>query len=342
MKKVLSLLVVVCIFVSVVVPALASETSENDIVNDYPSGYDDFYFTYQSGDLLGFPHGTFNFSVEVNLSGCSYAWFESDDGVTWNRLFEFDSNSISFSVSQSFFVQVFICCVVLSPDGRVIKSDNFCLIDYESLDASLIGMYYDTSGVIWAIMLGGRFLFPVCVDSDNNFSLLYDMGLIQIGPYLYYNLPSGCFVTGSYSVPVSKMNGYFDGNFSGEYVLMEFDDYGRLIDPIYEPEGWESEWSTTWPFPTPDVDVTGPGVTDDPSDAVVDPTSDPNEAFGILVVLFSGLSSLFADMLTKSRFTEFFLAGFFVILVGRFLLRPLFGSAGSDRAAHKRSQNKKE
>ena len=42
--------------------------------------------------------------------------------------------------------------------------------------------------------------------------------------------------------------------------------------------------------------------------------------------------SWFSDMLVKGGAFGSFVAAFFIVQVGRFLLSPIFGSAGSDKA----------
>lgn len=56
------------------------------------------------------------------------------------------------------------------------------------------------------------------------------------------------------------------------------------------------------------------------------------DAAGLFMRTVAQVFLWFESMLTKGGALGPFIAGFFIFQVGRFLLRPIFGSAGSDEA----------
>ena len=50
----------------------------------------------------------------------------------------------------------------------------------------------------------------------------------------------------------------------------------------------------------------------------------------------SGVAGWFVQILVEGNLSNLYLAAFFVFLCGKFLLAPLFGSAGSDKVKRKK------
>lgn len=64
-----------------------------------------------------------------------------------------------------------------------------------------------------------------------------------------------------------------------------------------------------------------------------------SEAVSIFGQALSGVVGWFLQFLTADGLSDFFLSGVFLMLVGKFLLAPLFGSAGSDKARRKKDDS---
>ena len=158
------------------------------------------------------------------------------------------------------------------------------------------------------------------------------------GHYMYIRSEGNIFVNGGYYV--SKTNnlipaGYYD-----------FDANGYLLNPPSLPADWENQWfeddpTATVPTDPPETEppVTVPPVTDPkPSEPVpgLDLTANPNSIMSLFGVAVVACSNWFVALLSGTGFGGLFLSMVFLWLAYKFLLKPVFGSGGSDRAKKKK------
>ena len=62
-----------------------------------------------------------------------------------------------------------------------------------------------------------------------------------------------------------------------------------------------------------------------------------SQVFSIVSTVFASLVSWFELIITESGFGGVYLGGIFLVLLAKYLLQPLFGSAGSDKASRKKA-----
>lgn len=62
------------------------------------------------------------------------------------------------------------------------------------------------------------------------------------------------------------------------------------------------------------------------------------EIMSMFTRVFAQLVSWFELIIFESGFLGLYLGGFFLLLIAKFLLEPLFGSVGSDRARKKNEE----
>lgn len=60
------------------------------------------------------------------------------------------------------------------------------------------------------------------------------------------------------------------------------------------------------------------------------------QAISIFGSALAGVAGWFAQVLVYGELTGLYLGAFFLFLIGKFLLTPLFGSAGSDQVKRKK------
>ena len=63
------------------------------------------------------------------------------------------------------------------------------------------------------------------------------------------------------------------------------------------------------------------------------------EAVSIFGQALTAVVGWFLQFLSQDELSGFFLSGVFLLLLGKFLLAPLFGSAGSDKARRKKDDS---
>ena len=164
-------------------------------------------------------------------------------------------------------------------------------------------------------------------------------GVVFVNGSYYYVRTAGQLATGRYwatytTVDLVPAANYY--NFGSDF---------RMIDPPAYPENWSEEWSTEWPFPTE------PPETEPPTDP---PASDPDEdpvpfspvwGFDLLNQALVFGTDVWTSLMENTGLWPYFSAVVFLLLLGRFLLRPVFGSgislgAGrSDRASDRRKDD---
>lgn len=186
---------------------------------------------------------------------------------------------------------------------------------------------------------------------------------ISSTPYYYFNgvKQFGCgliFIKGNYyyvrtqgQVVFNRSYGITYGNGLLPATTYSFDEYGRLVDPRSYPDDWESQWFDSDPTvtvptepPVTDPPVTDPPVTEPPvtvppaTDPVpgLDTSADPNGIMGLFGLAVAACSNWFVFLLDGTGFGGVFLAMVFLWLSYKFLLKPVFGSGGSDKAKKKK------
>lgn len=144
------------------------------------------------------------------------------------------------------------------------------------------------------------------------------------GSYYYMSTSSTAIRYGvTYHISEIGSNGLLP---AGSYVI---DSDGRIVDPPYYPDDWESQWSDTWPFPS------------DSSDIVAStPVEISNASISLISTAITQSADWFLSLLLQSGLTGFFLVMFLVYKIVVILLRPILGDAGSDRS--KRSLSKED
>lgn len=63
------------------------------------------------------------------------------------------------------------------------------------------------------------------------------------------------------------------------------------------------------------------------------------DAVGIFGQALTGVVGWFLQFLSADGLSDLFLSGVFLVLIGKFLLAPLFGSAGSDKARRRKDDS---
>ena len=119
-----------------------------------------------------------------------------------------------------------------------------------------------------------------------------------------------------------------------------------MLNPPSLPADWENQWfeddpTATVPTDPPETEppVTVPPVTDPkPSEPVpgLDLTANPNSIMSLFGVAVVACSNWFVALLSGTGFGGLFLSMVFLWLAYKFLLKPVFGSGGSDRAKKKK------
>lgn len=120
------------------------------------------------------------------------------------------------------------------------------------------------------------------------------------GSYYYMSTSSTAIRYGvTYHISEVGSNGLLP---AGSYVI---DSDGRIVDPPYYPDDWESQWSDTWPFPSDDV------------------FADSGTLLGVFATMFGALFGWGFSILSASGFQGVYLALFFVSATFAFLVAPV-------------------
>lgn len=129
----------------------------------------------------------------------------------------------------------------------------------------------------------------------------------------------------------------------------DFDSNGRMVNPPYLPDGWETVWFDSDPTIIPPSDPTEP--TDDPNYPDALPTIPPDAPISpgvnfvpsILSICYRIISvpaSWLFSLMFGSGMLGIYQASFLLFMLYRFLLSPILGHSGSDTS--KRTRDKKE
>lgn len=234
---------------------------------------------------------------------------------------------------RKLFILLLVVCFALS-SVLVVSADE---IDYSSMTFTESAYYIDGS------------YHQIGISSKTGLYYYFINGIYQVGNGLvfvngnyYYVRSSGQLAINQSSYWASTTNGLLP------QTGYAYDSQGRLIDPPYYPDNWESEWASEWPFPTdpPETEPpTEPPPATDP--AVLDPGDDPVPfspvwGFDLLNQALQFGTDLWSTVMESTGLWPYFSAVVFLLLLARFLLRPVFGSglslgAGrSDRASDRR------
>lgn len=229
-----------------------------------------------------------------------------------------------------------VCALVLTLAVPVLAVDDSYVLTQE---------VYDTEGNLYQVYHN-----PSPSGSGYYYNYLYingvaqaGLGLVFVGGYYYYVRSGGYLAYDSYYV--SSTNDLLPAK------TYTYDIYGRMVDPPSYPDDWESQWFDSDPTETvppdtepPDTEppVTVPPATDPPASepsSSIDTSADPGRVFGLFGISVAACSNWFVALMEGTGFGGVFLAMIFMWLLYKFLLIPLFGSGGSDRAK-KKSEDK--
>lgn len=206
-------------------------------------------------------------------------------------------------------------------------------------DYTLTQQTYDASGNLYQV-------YNDSADGDNyvyiNGVMQKAIGLIFIDGYYYYIRTSGKLATNT-AYYATTTNGLLPQR---EYT---YDSYGRMINPPYYPDDWESQWFDSDPTVTVPTDppVTDPPVTEPPvtvppaTDPVpgLDLSVDPNSIMSMFGVSVAACSSWFVSLMDGTGFGGIFLGMVFLMLSFKFVLQPIFGFSGSDSVKKKKEDS---